>query len=255
MSSRAIQTSDIGGDVVIPINRFKQKQHGPYQTYLTGLLGTHPHLQVLEHFIDEDDWENWRVHGHPKDHGLTKFDVIVLDIEPSPGSSTTASLSTSPHLESGEAVKRYTERHRLKDPGSLRLFLAEDLSRDLIEYFGSKYGLDPNFFEGHLRGHERLLSGRPLPKYLSAVHPTPPSVSEASTASYFTAGFYRPYKFGNGDQHSWPIVQKIRWETENVIRHGVAYLKLKSTDAFFLNERFSIIAIPAAVSESAMTGT
>jgi hypothetical protein len=38
------------------------------------------------------------------------------------------------------------------------------------------------------------------------------------------------------------------------MRHGTAYLKLKSTDAFFLNERFSVTRIPASDSDPVTTG-
>jgi hypothetical protein len=204
-------TSNIGGDVTIQIDQLKQKLYGPYKAYLKGLLSTHPHLQVLERFVDEDDWENWRICGYPKDLGLTKFDVIVVDIELSPGPPAATSLRISPLLESGEALTRYTEEHSLKNPGSLRLFLAEDLSRDLIEYFGSRYKLDPNFFEGHLRGHEKLLSGRPLPKYLCAVHPTPPAVSEACAASLIV-----PRLYSRKREISWlTIVGSMLWSTKS----------------------------------------
>jgi hypothetical protein len=58
--------------------------------------------------------------------------------------------------------------------------------------------------------------------------------------------FFRPYRFANGGKTAWKDVQSIRWQTANVMRHGIAYLKLKTTDAFFLTERFSVLRIPKA---------
>ncbi|KLU91737.1 hypothetical protein MAPG_10686 [Magnaporthiopsis poae ATCC 64411] len=230
-----------GGDLAISI---EDRHHGPYQRYLTNLLGTHPYLRVLEQFVDEHDWEVWRSHGCPKDEGLTKFDAVVVDIEPGQSHSLSARLRLSPRLESGIAVTTYTSQNNL-EPNSIRLFLIEDISRDTIEYFGSRYGLDPDFFEGHVRDQEKQRSGRPLLRYLQSVHPSPNTVSEACTASYFTAGFYRPYKFGDGGPKPWHTTQRIRWETQNVCRHGVASVKLRNSDALFLDERFSVAVVPA----------
>lgn len=221
--------------------------HGPYQRYITGLLGTHPHLQVLERFIDEYDWNRWRQAGHPKDEGLTKFNVVVVDIELHGKESEDEAIAyvrTSEVQFFATSLETFLRLNPLRATESLRLYLVEDLSRDVIEYFGSRFSLDPNFFEGHIRDHERLLSGRPLLEYLFAAHPSPPTVSEAYSAGHYTASFFRPYKFAEGGDTAWKDAQRIRWQNENVIRHGVAYLKLKTTDAFFLTERFFVTTVP-----------
>jgi hypothetical protein len=179
-------------DVVIQIRPSKSFNNGPYQAYVASLLATHPHLQVLEQFMNEKDWELWKEYGFPKEQGLNKFSVFVVDIETTQKSFSSASLRVSPLLDSSDSMAQYLDGHRLTASGSLRLFLIEGLSRDLIEYFGSKFRLDPNFFESHLRDHERLRSGRSLEEYLWAVHPSPPAMSEACTANYFTANFFRP---------------------------------------------------------------
>lgn len=227
--------------------------HGPYQRYLTSLLGTHPHLQVLEQFIDEKDWDRWRRAGHPKDCGLTKFNVVVADIEHFAGHVPTgiqpSGLQTSQH-----DLEEYLAHHPVNGADSLRMYLIEDLSRDVIEYFGSRFNLDPNFFESHLRDHERLLSGRSLLQYLFAVHPTAPTISETCTANFFTASFFRPYKFALGGETAWKDVQRIRWQTANVMRHGIAYRELKTTDTFFLTERFTVMLLLREKEEGPATG-
>lgn len=85
-----------GGNLAISI---EDRHHGPHRRYLTKLLSTHPHLQVWERFVDEQDWEIWRSHGYPKGEGLTKFDAVVVDIKPGQSNSCSARLCVSPRLE------------------------------------------------------------------------------------------------------------------------------------------------------------
>jgi len=238
---------EASSETVLPVNPKVERisPSYPYKRYVASLLGTHPHLQVLEQFIDETEWERWRRAGHEKSAGLTKFNVVVADIELArDGSPVQPELHTSEVQKSASALDVYLHSHPPRSSDGLRLYLVEDLSRDLIEYFGSRFCLDPNFFESHIRDHERLLSGRSLLEYLFAVHPSAPTISEACRAEYFTVSFFRPYRFANGGKTAWKDCQKIRWQTSNVMRHGIAYLKLKTTDAFFLTERFSVMKIP-----------
>lgn len=62
--------------------------------------------------------------------------------------------------QTGEVVKTYINKtsmleEYLSEPSNdpsvkLRLFVVEDLSRDVIEALGSKFDIDPSFFREHL---------------------------------------------------------------------------------------------------------
>lgn len=212
----------------------------PYRNYVESLLDGHHHLKTLHQFMSSEEWQKWADHGHPKWQGITKFDIHILDIE------KIGPVHDSGPLHSAEALDEYLAKNPPGEKTTLRLFLAEDLSARMIEYFGARFRLDPNAFEAHLRDHERLRSGRPLLEYLQSIHPSPLPRSRQCAAKHFTASFYRPYQFDDTKGgNPWKAMQKKRWEAANVIRSGVGYGRLHITDAMFLQERFTVCYVPS----------
>ncbi len=114
----------------------------PYRSYIQGLVHSNPHLEIVLQFMSEEEWQRWADHGHPKWQGLEKFDVVVVDITAGDGA-----LADSGPLKSVEEVEAHIDANPLPNKDSLRLFLAEDLSAVMMEYFGAKFMLDPNLFE------------------------------------------------------------------------------------------------------------
>lgn len=215
----------------------------PYCDYIRALLPAYPQLQILDDFVQDADWTKWEAFGQPKPAGLTKFDVVIFDIEIHGDAERKTRLHQSGTLRSEAETESYIEAHPLTQRDSVRLFLVEDLSRAVVEYFGAKYKLDPQVFESHLKGQERLKSGRPLYEYRLAARPSPPTNSDYCTRHHFSVDYIRPYKFGDGTENSWKVVQRKRWQTANVIRNGDAYLPIKSSDAYYSRERFSVAYI------------
>jgi len=217
-----------------------EKKIEPYRAYIRTLLPAYPQLQILDDFIGDVDWMKWKTFGQPKPGGLTKFNVLIVDIEADNDIEKKARLTQSSTLRSKADVESYIEGHPLTHRESVRLFLIEDLSRAVIEYFGAKYKLDPQFFEGHLKGHERLKCGRPLFQFRLNTRPSPPTLSDYCTRQHFSVDYLRPYKFGDGTENSWKAVQRKRWQTANVMRDGDAYMPIRSNDTYYSRERFSV---------------
>lgn len=53
-------------------------------------------------------------------------------------------------INNAETLKEYLSEPRNDPSVKLRLFVVEDLSREVIEALGSKFDIDPSFFREHL---------------------------------------------------------------------------------------------------------
>ncbi|KAJ4393737.1 hypothetical protein N0V93_002952 [Gnomoniopsis smithogilvyi] len=133
---------------------------GPYLSYVKALVRNWPHLQLLVDFMDVGTtpvrWnpgipgglpEDKKARSSERDERMARTRVSFLEY-PTDGAKPIAKEHFS---DSGE-LDRHIESLKGKDASSvkLRLYVVEDLSREVIETLGSHYDVDPSFFREHL---------------------------------------------------------------------------------------------------------
>jgi hypothetical protein len=132
----------VSGKIVMTICRHRK----PYMAYIESLSQGWPHILYLADFMKVTT-------SPPKLRFLTEEDkaerairtkVAVLSFEPK-----TASIRED--LSNIDELTAFLNR-----PGNdhdnvhARLFIVEDLSRDVIEELGTRFDVDPSFFRGHI---------------------------------------------------------------------------------------------------------
>ena len=122
-----------------------------YCDYVTALAHKQqPRLRLLADFLSD----TFRISGYHSDQDvqrrMTDVNVTVIEYSKCQFSSNdfTDCMSLSTHLNNPISAD------------ASRFVFAEGLSRDVIEILGSRYDLDPRFFENHLRGLEDFLADR-----------------------------------------------------------------------------------------------
>lgn len=81
------------------------------------------------------------------------------------------------------------------DPAYARMFIVEDLSRDVIEALGAKYDIDPLFFRGHISDYLWYHVGDPWVELNDLDH-------VVSERNYFNIRYMRPRYFATQDSIS-----------------------------------------------------
>jgi hypothetical protein len=186
-----------------------------YLEYVRALVGRFPRLQLLADFTSPDIRISDYHSNEDVARRMTKVDVTVVDLGPfSVESGQFNDLSSlAGHL------------HCKLPSGSLRVIIIEDLSRDVIELLGSKFSLDPRFFENHLRGIQTYLTDRWTGDRTPRVESPK---SEVLSREFLTVDFARPYQF-----RGWSLAYTSRVKV-NVPRFGGVVRNL------YLKERASL---------------
>ncbi|KAF4625606.1 hypothetical protein G7Y89_g12558 [Cudoniella acicularis] len=135
----------------------KEKKY-PYLAHVKSLSVTWPHLRLLADFMEVSTtptrWGHLRTEGkdseaakvaeEARNERASRTTVTRLDYSKS-GDVTPTECKTPEQLIS--ALKDVSES---KDEHELRLFVVEDLSRDVIEALGSSLDIEPAFFREHI---------------------------------------------------------------------------------------------------------
>lgn len=168
----------------------EQVSYGDYVKALA--LNQQPRLKLLADFMSN----GVSIAGYHSDEDvrrrLTKVSVTVVNIY---GCKSTRNDFTNysgliEHLDTGNSAHTF------------QLIITEGLSRDIIELLGSRYDLDPRFFENHLRGLNDFLAGKWSGDCTSRLES---SLGELLERPFHDIPFLRPFEF-NG----WPSAYSAR---------------------------------------------
>jgi hypothetical protein len=169
--------------------------------HVTPNLPKRPGLAILDEFMDPYNM----CFALPFERRKSKFDIIVVHIHKSEGvqkpircpnlerfelamcpqNSGKDTYTSAVHLEGwvAEADRRGT------------IIFTEDLSPNMIDVLGMKYGIEPEFFADHLRGSEAFRTGKWLPASVRAPKILPSCTREAP---FYAVEFRRPYHLSKG---------------------------------------------------------
>ncbi|KAH8600737.1 hypothetical protein B0O99DRAFT_287982 [Bisporella sp. PMI_857] len=117
----------------------------PYLKYVKRISEGFPHLRWLADFMEVSTMPSkWKFLTSSQISDRAKRTrVAMLDLSPS--SSTRLDIQNSEKLN--QLISDPNFNH---NPEHARIFILEDLSRDMVEVFGAAYDIDPLFFRGHL---------------------------------------------------------------------------------------------------------
>jgi hypothetical protein len=123
----------------------------PYLRHLKAISGGWPHVRYLADWMEVSTSPvKWKfIKDAPCNIQMraSRTKVAMLDFSQD-GQSTRNDFTSIGQLSN--MFKDPTFSH---DPTHARLFIVEDLSRDLIETFGAKYDIDPLFFRGQINDY------------------------------------------------------------------------------------------------------
>lgn len=187
----------------------------PYFDYVRSLCTTFPRLQLLADFMSDQIWISEFQFPKDVERRMKKIDVITIDLGPS-----------------SQVTKRFTNLCTLEDhlesqqePGTNRIILVEDISRDVIELLGSKFpDLDPRFFENHVRDIHRFLPGQWMGDRTARLEC---SLARVLKRNFFTISFSRPYQF-NGWESLYSSRLKLNVPRIGSVAHNF-YLREKAS--------------------------
>ncbi|KAF2167750.1 hypothetical protein M409DRAFT_65858 [Zasmidium cellare ATCC 36951] len=120
---------------------------GPYLQYIKHLSKTWPHLEYLGHWMEVSAAPpKWRYLQHfPVERANRAKRVNVSVIDYTNNEAKLRDFDDAAQLKEGlDAAPQSTEH------AQVRLIVAEDLSRDLVDTLGSYYDIDPLFFLSHI---------------------------------------------------------------------------------------------------------
>jgi hypothetical protein len=146
----------------VPLGEYRHR-------YVTPKLPTRPGLAILDEFMDPYK----RGFALPFQHRKLKFDIVVVHIHKSEGVQQSIGCLS---LDSFRVAMRPQNSGTATDTSAVQLegwiaeedrsgtiIFTEDLSVDMIDVLGSKYGIEPEFFADHLRGSVAFRTGKWLP--------------------------------------------------------------------------------------------
>ncbi|KAF2965281.1 hypothetical protein GQX73_g8289 [Xylaria multiplex] len=152
----------------------KPEDAGPYLRYLQTISSKWPHLRLLTDFMevgtDPLRWRNF--YGNDVKNTYTYPDDAEARKDPQSNRVERTHVTQLKYLSEGgvEVVGEYSKPRELgaalnkldeeeRGGGSaeandeFRLFVVEDLSREVIEKFGYHFDIDPDFFRAHILDH------------------------------------------------------------------------------------------------------
>lgn len=189
--------------------------YSSYSHYVRSLCAAFPRLQLLADFMSDEVWiEGFHTPGDVEKR-MKKVDVTTFDlgIKSQVTKTFTEFSALEAHLNSEQ------------EPRTTRVLFVEDISRDVIELLGSKFSLDPQFFENHIRGIQRFLARQWMGDKTLRLES---SLATLLKRNFFTISFCRPYQF-DGWESLIPLRRKL-----NVPRIGSVVHNL------YLRERISV---------------
>jgi hypothetical protein len=121
-----------------PECRIPQAEHNrlPYHRFVHALCDKWPLLQHLDNFMNEPLHRTFPREG-------PKARIAVLDF-------CDTGITSQGTFDQADKFSTFLDQVQRK--GSTRLFLVEDLSRDIVEILGSRFDVDPAFFAWHVGG-------------------------------------------------------------------------------------------------------
>jgi hypothetical protein len=125
----------------------------PYLLHVKSLSARWPHLRLLADFMEIGTspvrWKDLKVKGAEAERKerVSRTNVTRLDYFES-GKIVPKSYKTSEALK--DALNEKTETPIGDDKRNFRLFVVDDLSRDVIEHLGAHYDVEPHFFREHI---------------------------------------------------------------------------------------------------------
>ncbi|KUI69788.1 hypothetical protein VM1G_05072 [Cytospora mali] len=137
-------------------------QAGDYLTHIQLLKNQWPHLELLADFMDVGTtptrWNPKVPGGYPVDEEerkkerLKRFErtnICVLEY-PRQKPDEKPDVVKKKDIKNATELKDHLSQLRNDPSVKLRLFVVEDLSREVIETLGSTYDIDPSFFREHI---------------------------------------------------------------------------------------------------------
>jgi hypothetical protein len=123
----------------------------------------------------------WKVLGiQDIEERAKKVKVTVIEYTDPPGKPTKTQINDT------EALHSYLTS--TAEPAYARLFVVEDLSRDLIEALGARYDVDPQYFRSHIEDYLWNKEDDPFTDLNCLPH-------HARTRNYFNVRYMRPRYF------------------------------------------------------------
>lgn len=143
-------------------HEWKIDNRKPYLEYIKAISPQLPHLAYLGHWMEvtaaPPKWKYLRYFpgtdpGH-REERASRANVCVLDYSETHRPAHMTRFTTKdkdPGYVATAELQSYLENNPQSDAGiHTRLFVVEDLSRDLVEMLGSTYDIDPQFFSAHI---------------------------------------------------------------------------------------------------------
>lgn len=219
----------------------------PYLRYIESLAQGWPHISYLADFMKVTT-------SPPKQRFLTELDkaerasrtkVAMLTFEPG---ARVCRVDFSDIKELSEALDGPGNSH---NEANVRLFVVEDLSRDVIEALGARFDIDPQFFRGHISDYMWHNTRDPWVEL--------PELDIASRKrSYLHVRYVQTRYFRSEDS-----LKRARWETGgfNVLRrvdrdgNWVRDFDIPNSDVGLIRSRTSLWIRPNKNEEKGVLGT
>lgn len=127
----------------------------PYYEHIKRLSeGEFPHLQELAHWMEVTtcpmkwDWIK-QDEKQIRERRASRINLAIVDYPlGNPDSGAEAGTPTVTRVQTFDSLAEALKRGPA--PDTTRLYVVEDLSRDLVEMLGSELAIDPLFFREHI---------------------------------------------------------------------------------------------------------
>lgn len=117
---------------------------GTYEAYVLRLVPHWPHLRIVADFMSS----NFEDKPTPFTKITFKTDIRVIDITRTYSNYDYVATAENHHFHSVDELHQYLDTPRSET--YRRFIMVEDLSAEVIEFLGSTFKVDPEFFAQHL---------------------------------------------------------------------------------------------------------
>ncbi|KAF2237277.1 hypothetical protein EV356DRAFT_496865 [Viridothelium virens] len=120
--------------------------HMPYLSYLKSISSRWPHLRYLADWMEVTTAPvKWKfLKDVDRAERASRTRIAMLDFPRG------KKVSRTDISDAASLAALLEDRHVDHDHVEARLFVVEDLSRDVVELLGARFGIDPLFFRGHI---------------------------------------------------------------------------------------------------------